>query len=59
MSTVGRRPGGFKKGGRINIGASSKGKHFFLGGGGIDVCKGEQRVWLYMILSIYYIIVCR
>lgn len=42
MSTVGRRTGGFKKGGRINRGGSSKGKHFFWGG--IDVCKGEQRV---------------
>lgn len=42
MSTVGRRTGGFKKGGHINRGGSSKGKHFF--GGGIDVCKGEQRV---------------
>lgn len=31
MSTVGRRTGGFKKGGRINRGGSSKGKHF-LGG---------------------------
>lgn len=57
MSTVGRRPGGFKTGGRINRGGSGKGKHFFRGG--IDVCKGEQRIWLYMILSIYYIIVCR
>lgn len=41
--------------GRINRRGCSKGKHFF--GGDIDVCKGEQRFWLYMILSIYYIIV--
>lgn len=38
---------------------SSKGKHFLGEEGDIDVCKGEHTFWLYMILSIYYIIVCR
>lgn len=33
---------------------SSKAEHFFGEGGFIDVRKGEQRLWLYVVLSINY-----
>lgn len=58
MSTVGRRTGGFEKQ-EAKIKEEAGEEKLFFWGGDVDVCKGEQRFGLYMILSIYYIIVCR